>query len=75
MTEGASQYYHQVLPAVIDALMFEFGGLIDGEAIRTIRTVQEQILRRAVRLAETQNVVRLTSTQLVQATQDALKRA
>jgi len=75
MTEGANQYYRQVLPAVIDAVMFEPGGSVDGEEVETIRTLQEQILRRAVRLAETQNVVRLTSTQLVRATQDALKRA
>jgi hypothetical protein len=74
MTDTASQYYRQVLPAVIDAVLFESGGSVDGEEIETIRVLQEQILRRAVRLAETQNVVRLTSTQLVRATQDALRR-
>jgi hypothetical protein len=75
MTDGANQYYRQVLPAVIDAVMFEPGGSVDGEEIQTIRSLQEQILRRAVRLAETQNAVRLTSAQLVRATQDALRRA
>lgn len=75
MTDNANQYYRQVLPAVIDALMFESGGSVDGEEIKTIRTLQEQILRRAIRLAETQNVVRLTTTQLVRATQDALRHA
>jgi hypothetical protein len=75
MTETAIQFYRQVLPAVIDALMYESAGSVDGEEINTIRTLQKEILRRAVRLAETQNVVRLTSTQLVRATQDALRRA
>jgi hypothetical protein len=74
MTDSANQYYRQVLPAVIDAVLFESGGSVDGEEIKTIRVLQEQILRRAVRIAETQNTVRLTSTQLVRATQDALRR-
>lgn len=73
MTEGANQYYHRVLPAVIDSLMFESAESIDGEEIDTIRTLQGQILRRAIRIAESQNVVRLTTTQLVRATQDALR--
>jgi len=74
MTEGAQQYYHQVLPTVIDKLLHHPSVPISSEQIERIREVQEQILCRAVRLAEAMEANELSSTHLIQATKNVFKR-
>jgi len=75
MTEGAKQYYYQVLPTVIDNLLHQPGAPISSHQVETIREVQEQILCRAIRLAEAMEVKELSSTHLVRATKNILNRA
>jgi hypothetical protein len=72
MTDNAQQYYFQVLPFAIDAVLHKPSEGIDGEQIDTIRSLQTKILMRAIRLAEDQQIIRLTSTQLIRATRDIL---
>lgn len=73
MTDNAQQYYFQVLPFAIDAVLHKPSTGIDGELIQTIRSVQTKILKRAIRLAEDQQIIRLTSTLLIRATRDILE--
>ncbi len=73
MTDNAQQYFLQVLPFAIDDVLHKPTSGIDGEQIQTIRSIQTQILKRAIRLAEAQQVIRLTSTQLIRATRDILE--
>ncbi len=73
MTENAQQYFFQVLPFAIDDVLHKPTSGIDGEQIQTIRSIQTQILKRAIRLAEAQQIIRLTSTQLIRATREVLE--
>lgn len=75
MADDAQQYYFQVLPLVIDDVLHKPSAGIDGEQIQTIRSIQTQILKRAIRLAEALQIIRLTSTQLVRATREILESA
>jgi hypothetical protein len=75
MTNGAEQYYHQVLPTVIDSLLHSSESLIDGDQIEAIYTIQRMILSKAIRIAEAHEIIRLSSTQLIQATQEVLKQS
>jgi hypothetical protein len=70
LSEGASQYYRQVLPGVIDDLLFKPTDSINGEQVKQIRHIQDLIFRRAIRIAVAQEKVKLTSTQLVRATRE-----
>lgn len=72
MSEKATQYYRHVLPGVIDSLLFNPTDSINGEQVRQIRQVQDLILRRAIKIVVAQEKVKLTSTQLVRATQEIL---
>ncbi len=74
MTNGAVRYYRQVLPTVIDSLLHSSESLIDGDQIETIRTMQKMILSQAIRIAESQQAIRLSSTQLIRATQEVLQK-
>ena len=73
MTDNAQQYFFQVLPSVIDDILHTPASGIDGEQIQAIRSIQTQILKRAIRLAEAQQIIRLTSTQLIRATRGVLE--
>jgi hypothetical protein len=73
MTDNAQQYFFDVLPFVIDDVLHKPSSGIDGTQIQTIRSIQTQILKRAIRLAEAQQIIRLTSTQLIRATRDVLE--
>jgi hypothetical protein len=74
MTDGAQEYYQKVLPTVIDSVLHQKETSIDGEQLDSILLLQLQILRKAIRIAETQQVIRLTSTQLVRATKEVLAK-
>ena len=74
MTDGAMQYYRQVLPNVIDSTINPPDVGINRNQINVILGLQEQILRHAIRIAESQEVVRLTSTQMIKATREILQQ-
>jgi len=73
MTEGATQYYWQVLPGVLDSVLFESSEGVNGNQVRKIRNLQDHILYRAIKIAKTKESVKLTSTYLVEATRDILE--
>ncbi|MFX0168055.1 MAG: hypothetical protein ACFE89_01755 [Candidatus Hodarchaeota archaeon] len=72
MNEGAEQYYHRVLPGLLDSLLFESTEGISGKQISQIHQLENFILNRAIQLAISQETIHLTSTQLVQATKEIL---
>lgn len=72
MTDSAKKYFKQILPGVLDSLLHESAQVIKEEHITNILQLQTLILRRAIQIGETQEVVRLTSTQLIQATKEVL---
>lgn len=72
MTEDATQYYHQVLPGVLDDVLFESTDRINGALVNQIRLLQNRIIRRAIRIAISQDSLQLTSTQLTRATREIL---
>ncbi len=74
MTDGAQEYYQKVLPTVIDSVLHQKETSISGEQLDSILLIQQSILRKAIRIAETQQVIRLTSTQLVRATKEVLAK-
>lgn len=74
MTDSAQQYFRDVLPSVIDTVLHEASPTINGDRIRTIRAFQEGILRQAIRLAEMQQLIQLTSNHLVRATREILEK-
>ncbi len=74
LTEGAMQYYTEILPGVLDSILFEPIASINGEQIEQIRKLQEQILSRAIQLAESQDALQISSTQLIKATREVLKQ-
>ena len=73
MTEEASQYYWQILPGVLDSILFKPNEGVNGEQVKQIRNFQNQILSQAIKKAKTQESVKLTSTHLVEATREILK--
>ena len=73
MTEEASQYYWQILPGVLDSVLFKPNEGVNGEQVKQIRNFQNQILSQAIKKAKTQESVKLTSTHLVEATREILK--
>lgn len=72
MNDSAIQYFRHVLPGVIDSLLFKPTDSINGEQVKQIRQIQDLIFRRAIKIAVAQEKVKLTSTQLVRATQEIL---
>lgn len=72
MSESAVQYFRHVLPGALDSLLFKPTDSINGEQVKQIRQIQELIFRRAIKIAVAQEKVKLTSTQLVRATQEIL---
>jgi hypothetical protein len=72
MSDNAIQYFRHVLPGAIDSLLFKPTDAIDGEQVKQIRKIQELIFRRAIKIAVAQEKMKLTSTQLVRATQEIL---
>jgi len=72
MNEEAQQYFSQILPSVLDSVLFEPDDGISRNQISQIRKLETLILTRAIRLAITQEKVYLTSTHLVQATKEIL---
>ncbi|MFX1575745.1 MAG: hypothetical protein ACFFCF_01080 [Promethearchaeota archaeon] len=73
MTESASQYFRQVLPGVLDSILFEPTEGVNGEQVKRIRHLQDQILYWAIKSAKSKESVRLTSTHLVDATRKILE--
>jgi hypothetical protein len=73
MTEGATQYYWEILPGVIDSVLFEATEGVNGEQVREIRTLQNHILYRAIKIAKSKESLQLTSTHLVNATREVLE--
>lgn len=73
MTDDARQYFRNVLPGAIDSILYDSESAIQEDHVATIFELQNQILRRAIQIAEVQEVIRLTSTQLVRATREVLK--
>lgn len=73
MTEGATQYYWQVLPGVLDSVLFKPNEGVDGEQVRKIRNFQDQILYHAIKTAKSKESVKLTSTHLIEATREILE--
>jgi hypothetical protein len=73
MTEGATQYYWQVLPGVLDSVLFKPDAGVNGEQVRKIRNLQDQILYRAIKTAKSKESVKLTSTHLIEATREILE--
>jgi hypothetical protein len=74
MTKEATQYFQQVLPGVLDSVLFEPSDSINAVQINQIRELQDRILRRAIKIAESQEKIQLTSSQLVRATREALRQ-
>lgn len=74
LAEGAMQYYNEVLPGVLDSVLFESNASINGSQIKQIRNFQEKILNRAIQLAESQETLQISSTQLIKATLEILKQ-
>ena len=72
MNEAAEQYFSQILPGVLDSVLFEPTDGISGNQIEQIRELETLILTRAIQLAIAQEKVYLTSTHLVQATKEIL---
>ena len=72
MSESAIQYFRHVLPGAIDSLLFKPTDSVNGAQVKQIRQIQELIFRRAIKIAVAQEKVKLTSTQLVRATQEIL---
>jgi hypothetical protein len=75
MNEEAEQYFSQILPGVLDDVLFEPEDGISGNQINQIRKLENLILTRAIQLAIAQEKVYLTSTHLVQATKEILASA
>ncbi|MFW9985080.1 MAG: hypothetical protein ACFFDJ_00770 [Candidatus Odinarchaeota archaeon] len=75
MTKEATQYFRQVLPGVLDSVLFEASDSINAEQVNQIRQLQDLILRRAIHIAESQENVQLTSSQLVRATKETLRQS
>jgi hypothetical protein len=73
MTEGATQYYWQVLPGVLDSVLFKPDAGVNGKQVRKIRNLQDQILYRAIKTAKSKESVKLTSTHLIEATREILE--
>ncbi len=73
MTEDASQYYWQILPGVLDKVLFEPTEGVNGDQVRKIRNLQNQILYQAIKKAKSKESVKLTSTHLVEATREILE--
>jgi hypothetical protein len=73
MTEGATQYYWEILPGVIDSVLFDATEGVNGEQVRKIRSLQTQILIRAIKKAKSKESLQLTSTHLVDATKALLE--
>ena len=73
MTEGATQYYWQVLPGVLDSVLFKPDKGVNGAQVRKIRNLQDQILYRAIKTAKSKESVKLTSTHLIEATREILE--
>ncbi len=73
MTEGATQYYWQVLPGVLDSVLFKPDAGVNGDQVRKIRNLQDQILYRAIKTAKSKESVKLTSTHLIEATREILE--
>jgi hypothetical protein len=72
MNDEAEQYFSQILPGVLDSVLFEPDDGISGNQISQIRKLETLILTRAIKLAIAQEKVYLTSTHLVQATKEIL---
>jgi hypothetical protein len=72
MSDSAIRYFRHVLPGVIDSLFFKPTDSINGAQINQIRQTQDLIFRRAIKIAVAQEKVKLTSTQLVRATQEII---
>ena len=72
MNEAAEQYFSQILPGVLDSVLFEPSDGISGNQVEQIRELETLILTRAIQLAISQEKVYLTSTHLVQATKEIL---
>ncbi|MDO8055566.1 MAG: hypothetical protein Q6361_01775 [Candidatus Hermodarchaeota archaeon] len=72
MNENAEQYLSQILPGVLDSVLFEPSNGISGTQINQIRRLETLILSRAIQLAIAQEKVYLTSNHLVQATKEIL---
>ncbi len=73
MTDGAAQYYWHVLPGVLDSVLFKPTEGVNGEQVRKIRNLQDQILYRAIKMAKSKESVKLTSTHLIDATREILQ--
>jgi hypothetical protein len=73
MTDDAKRYYWQVLPGVVDSVLFSPSNGVNGEQVKKIRNLQESILYRAIKMAKSKESVKLTSTHLVEATREILE--
>ncbi len=73
MTESATQYYWQVLPGVVDSVLFAPSNGVNGEQVKKIRHLQELILYHAIKMAKSKESVKITSTHLVDATREILE--
>ncbi len=72
MTEDAEQYFRHILPGVLDSVLFKAHDRIKGEQIRKIHHLQNRILKHAIRIAESQESLQLTSTLLIRSTRETL---
>jgi hypothetical protein len=73
MTEGATRYYWQILPGVLDSILFEPTEGVNGEQVKRIRNLHDQILYQAIKVAKNREAIKLTSTHLVDATRVILQ--
>ncbi|MFX1565463.1 MAG: hypothetical protein ACFFCH_05685 [Promethearchaeota archaeon] len=73
MTDGAKQYYRQVLPGVVDSILFSPSKGVNGEQVKKILNLREFILYHAIKMAKSKESVKLTSTHLVDATREILE--
>ncbi len=73
MTEEAMQYYWEILPGVIDSILFEATEGVNGQQLREIRMLQTRILVQAIKKAKSKESLQLTTTHLVDATREILE--
>ncbi|MFW9830937.1 MAG: hypothetical protein ACFFD8_04115 [Candidatus Thorarchaeota archaeon] len=72
MTDGATQYHRELLPSILNEVLFESTNGIHSMQVNQIRSLQDRILRRAIQLAISQEALQITSTQLTRATREVL---